>query len=163
MTTLAQAMCRSIRRTQTSSTAACGSGRKVRGKTAHGRAPTAAFFRSSDGGETWIKLTGHGLPDDIIQVNVTIRAQRFAQGVCGHCHAEGWRRHFTGSDDEGVNWVHAPVDDNRAEARIGGGDVPVPRADPKDPDTVYVASVVTWRSTDAGKSWYGLRGAPGRR
>jgi photosystem II stability/assembly factor-like uncharacterized protein len=33
--------------------------------------------------------------------------------------------------------------------------------DPKDPDTIYVASVVTWKSTDAGKTWYGLRGAPG--
>ena len=47
------------------------------------------------------------------------------------------------------------------EARIGGGDVPVPKVDPKDPDTIYVASVVTWKSTDAGKTWYGLRGAPG--
>jgi hypothetical protein len=60
-----------------------------------------------------------------------------------------------------VNWIHAPVNDSRPEARIGGGDVPVPKVDPKDPDTVYVANVVTWKSTDAGKTWYGLRGAPG--
>ncbi len=44
------------------------------------------------------------------------------------------------SDDGGENWVHAPVDDTRPEARIGGGDVPVPKVDPKDPDTVYVAT-----------------------
>jgi hypothetical protein len=43
----------------------------------------------------------------------------------------------------GANWVHAPVNDPRHEARIDGGDVPVPKVDPKDPDTVYVASVVT--------------------
>ncbi len=65
------------------------------------------------------------------------------------------------TDDGGENWVHAPVDDPRPEARIGGGDVPVPKVDPKDPNTVYVATVVTWKSTDAGKTWTGLRGAPG--
>lgn len=66
-----------------------------------------------------------------------------------------------GQNDGGVNWVHAPVNDPRPEARIGGSDVPVPKVDPKDPDTIYVASVVTWKSTDACKTWYGLRGAPG--
>jgi photosystem II stability/assembly factor-like uncharacterized protein len=37
----------------------------------------------------------------------------------------------------------------------------VPRVDPKDPDTLYVASIVTWKSTDAGRTWTGLRGSPG--
>ena len=54
-----------------------------------------------------------------------------------------------------------PSDDTRPEERIGGGDLPVPMVDPKDPDTVYVASVVTWKSTDAGKTWTGFRGSPG--
>ena len=52
-------------------------------------------------------------------------------------------------------------DDTRPEERIGGGDLPVPVVDPKDPDTLYVASIVTWKSTDAGKSWTGFRGSPG--
>ena len=30
------------------------------------------FYRSTDGGDTWTKLVGHGLPDDILQVNVTV-------------------------------------------------------------------------------------------
>ena len=117
------------------------------------------FFRSSDGGETWTKLSGHGLPDGIIQVNATIAASdpRRVYAAVATQKGVGIYR----SEDEGLSWVHAPVDDSRAEARIGGGDVPVPRADPKDPDKLYVASVVTWRSTDAGKSWYGMRGAPG--
>jgi photosystem II stability/assembly factor-like uncharacterized protein len=118
------------------------------------------LYRSTDGGDTWAKLTGGGLPDDILQVQLTISpsdSRRIYAAIATTHATVGLYR----SDDEGVNWVHTPVDDPRPEARIGGGDVPVPRVDPKDPDTVYVASVVTWKSTDAGKTWYGLRGAPG--
>jgi hypothetical protein len=45
--------------------------------------------------------------------------------------------------------------------KIGGGDLPVPGVDPKNPDVVYSTSIVTMRSTDGGRTWSGLRGAPG--
>src|SRR5579864_5556694 len=53
------------------------------------------------------------------------------------------------------------TDDSRPAGRIGGGDLPVPIIDPKDPSTIIVTSTVTWKSTDAGKTWTGFRGAPG--
>jgi photosystem II stability/assembly factor-like uncharacterized protein len=118
------------------------------------------LYRSADGGDNWTKLTGGGLPEDILQVQLTISpsdSRRIYAAVATTHATVGLYR----SDDGGRNWVHAPVNDPRPEARIGGGDVPVPKVDPKDPDTVYVASVVTWKSTDSGKTWYGLRGAPG--
>jgi photosystem II stability/assembly factor-like uncharacterized protein len=118
------------------------------------------LFRSTDGGDTWEKVNGHGLPEDILQLQLTIsptNSRRMYAAVASVRGPIGIYR----SDDEGINWVHAPDNDSRPEARIGGGDVPVPVVDPKDPDTVYVASVVTWKSTDAGKTWTGLRGAPG--
>jgi photosystem II stability/assembly factor-like uncharacterized protein len=118
------------------------------------------LFRSTDGGDNWTKLTGHGLPDDILQVQMTISPTDSKRIYAAVATVRGTVGLFR-SDDEGVNWVHAPDNDSRPEARIGGGDVPVPVVDPKDPDTVYVASVVTWKSTDKGKTWTGLRGAPG--
>jgi photosystem II stability/assembly factor-like uncharacterized protein len=118
------------------------------------------FYRSTDGGDTWTKLTGHGLPDDILQVQVAI-APSDSKRIYAEIGTVRGPVLLMRTDDGGENWVHAPVDDTRPEARIGGGDVPVPKVDPKDPNTVYVATVVTWKSTDAGKTWTGLRGAPG--
>jgi len=37
----------------------------------------------------------------------------------------------------------------------------VVRFDPKNPQIIYSASIVCWKSTDGGKTWDGWRGAPG--
>ena len=64
------------------------------------------------------------------------------------------------SDDAGESW-HTATSDPRPAMRIGGGDLPIPRVDPKNPDVVYSVSIVTVRSTDGGKTWTSIRGAPG--
>ena len=64
------------------------------------------------------------------------------------------------SDDAGEHWQRITTDP-RPAGRIGGGDLSVPVVDPKNPDIVYVASTVAWKSVDGGKTWTGWRGAPG--
>ena len=64
------------------------------------------------------------------------------------------------SDDAGDTWAQI-TNDPRPAGRIGGGDLPIPKVDPKNPDLLYVVSTVTMRSTDGGKTWTGFRGAPG--
>jgi photosystem II stability/assembly factor-like uncharacterized protein len=64
------------------------------------------------------------------------------------------------SDDAGESWTRI-TSDPRPALRIGGGDLPVIRVDPTNPDVVYSASLVTMKSSDGGKTWLSLRGAPG--
>ncbi len=115
------------------------------------------LYKSTDGGQTWKQLGG-GLPDGIIQAYITIAASDSSR-LYASVATKGVV-HIYGSRDAGDTWAQV-TDDPRPERRIGGGDLPVPKADPRNPDVLYMTSTVTWKSTDAGKTWIGFRGAPG--
>jgi photosystem II stability/assembly factor-like uncharacterized protein len=123
------------------------------------------LFKSTDGGDTWRQLS-KGLPDKLEQINIALAASvpnRLYATVATAKQGEyqpGAGLGVFRSDDAGESWYKA-TDDPRPAIRIGGGDLPVPAVDPKDPDVVYSASIVTVRSTDGGKTWASLRGAPG--
>ena len=126
------------------------------------------IFKSTDGGTSWVQLS-NGLPS-ILQANIAIAPSEpntlYAviapgQGAIG----------FYKSTDGGAHWFQPVkgVSNERPEARqdmrplsrIGGGDLPTLAIDPKDPNVVYSASVVMWRTEDAGLTWSAVRGAPG--
>ena len=123
------------------------------------------IYKSTDGGSTWKKLSKN-LPEDMVQAHIAIAPSSSniiyvavgttEQNEYGTGKGMGMYR----SDDGGENW-HEITDDGRPEARIGGGDLPELMVDPKDPETLYSASIVVWKSIDGGKKWKGIRGAPG--
>jgi photosystem II stability/assembly factor-like uncharacterized protein len=122
------------------------------------------LFKSTDGGKNWRPLTS-GLPKGVIQINVTVapsQTSRLYATVASERaeNAQGSDLGVYRSDDYGENWQRITTD-TRPGLRIGGGDLPVPKVDPKNPDVVYSASIVTMKSTDGGKTWISLRGAPG--
>ena len=116
------------------------------------------LFKSMDGGSTWHQLT-NGLPKDLAQIYVAIAPSDSRRLYATLSTASGKLSVYR-SDDAGDSWSPATTDP-RSSGRIGGGDLPIPKVDPKNPDLVYVASTVTMRSSDGGKTWMSFRGAPG--
>jgi photosystem II stability/assembly factor-like uncharacterized protein len=123
------------------------------------------LFKSSDGGTTWRKLT-KGLPEDLVQINIATAPSQpgrlYATVSTTHpsSYSSGEGLGFFRSDDSGESWYRVTTDP-RPAMKIGGGDLPITRVDPKNADIVYSTSLVTVRSTDGGKNWKSIRGAPG--
>jgi photosystem II stability/assembly factor-like uncharacterized protein len=123
------------------------------------------LFKSSDGGNTWKRIIA-GLPANLAQINIDVAAsapQRLYASVAttdpGDYSSAAGLGVFR-SDDGGESWTRITTDP-RPALRIGGGDLAVVRVDPTNPDVLYSASIVTMKSTDGGKTWKPLRGAPG--
>jgi photosystem II stability/assembly factor-like uncharacterized protein len=123
------------------------------------------IFKSTDGGSTWKPLR-NGLPT-VVQANLAIspaNPKRLYATVAGYDAAgSSGDRGIAGiyrSDDAGETWTQITTD-ARPAGRIGGGDLPMPIPHPKDPDTLLMASTVSWKSTDGGKTWAAFKGAPG--
>ncbi|HKP75975.1 MAG TPA: hypothetical protein VJT67_10560, partial [Longimicrobiaceae bacterium] len=116
------------------------------------------LYRSTDGGTSWLPLT-RGLPsaaDGLGRIGIEIARSdpRRMYAVIGARRGGGVYR----SDDAGESWTRVN-DDPRLWGR--DGDFNEIRADPTNPDVVYVANVVTWKSTDGGHTFQAFRGAPG--
>ena len=123
------------------------------------------LFKSTDGGTTWKQLAG-GLPANGVQFDIAIAPSRPSRLYVTLStteeaeYASGKGNGLFRSDDAGATWTAITTDD-RPMMKIGGGDLMVPVVDPKNPDLVYVASIVAMKSSDGGKTWTWLKGAPG--
>jgi photosystem II stability/assembly factor-like uncharacterized protein len=123
------------------------------------------LFKSTDGGTTWRQLT-KGLPAGTVQLDLAIAPSQPTRLYVALVTAElgsygsGAGAGLYRSDDAGASWTRITTDE-RPALKIGGGDLMVPVVDPRNPDVVYVASIVAMKSVDGGKTWTWLRGAPG--
>ncbi len=120
--------------------------------------PESGLFKSTDGGNTWKKLT-KGLPttaEGLGRIGFTIAPSdnsRLYASVDAGDNGGIYR-----SDDAGESWTKLQSD---ARYWGRGSDFAEVKVDPLNKDIVYSANVVTWKSVDGGLSWSAFRGAPG--
>ena len=129
------------------------------------RGAGGGLFKSTDGGTTWKQLK-NGLPANGVQFDIAIAPSQPSRlyveltTMEPSAYATAKGAGMFRSDDAGASWTKITTDE-RPMMKIGGGDLMVPVVDPKNPDVVYVASLVAMKSVDGGKTWTWLRGAPG--
>src|SRR5450755_1631445 len=106
------------------------------------------LYKSTDGGLTWTRLTGHGLPDGLtgrigvaISPSNTLRVYAMIQSKAGII----WR-----SNDGGQTWQLASSD---TEANQRPFYYTHPYVDPTNPDHLFGVSVDLAESKDGAKTW----------
>jgi len=118
--------------------------------------PGSGLFRSQDSGQTWLRLTGNGLPEGDwgrTAVAVSPNGKR-VYALISASKKPGLYR----SDDGGNTWTLQNEDRRLTSRAWYFGNITV---DPNNPDVFYVPNVALYRSEDGGKTVSVLRGAPG--
>ncbi len=121
--------------------------------------PGSSLFKSTDGGNTWQPIMT-GLPtfaaDGLGRIGITVAPSQPSRlfATIQATRRGGLYR----SDDAGATWSIVNADPRVTER---GDDFAEVKVDPRNPDIVYTASVVAWKSTDGGRTFIGWRGAPG--
>ena len=120
--------------------------------------PGGGIYKSTDSGATWKEISGHGLPTGKLgRIGLDIAAGQHGKRVYALIDA-GTSSGLFRSDNAGEDWTLMSTDARILSRGWYFGEV---RSDPKNPDLVYVSNVSLYRSTDGGKTFKAIRGAPG--
>ena len=109
--------------------------------------PGSGLYRSQDGGSTWTRLTGRGLPaGDLGRIGVAVSGE---DGRRVYALIEAKEGGLFVSDDGGTSWVKVNDDERLRQRAWYFTHI---WADPRARDTLYLANTGLFRSTDGGKS-----------
>jgi len=121
-----------------------------------------AIYKSTDAGQTWQALSGHGLPTwPMGRIGLAADNGRVFAIIS---RDQGHEDHLQGglfrSDDGGTSW-RSITQDPRLEPGGRSGYFDNVWMDPQNRDVVYVVHTSFYRSIDGGKTFEVLKGAPG--
>lgn len=116
--------------------------------TFHSGGPDDGIWRSEDGGKTWTRLAGHGLPEGTMGRSAVAIAPSDSKRIYAIIEAKNgilWR-----SDDGGQNWSMVSDDTIVDQRPFYFTHLAV---DPKDENKVYAVSEMLAESKDGGKKF----------
>ena len=121
-----------------------------------------AIYKSTDGGQTWHAITGHGLPTwPMERIGLAADNGRVFANIS---RAQGHTDHLPGglfrSDDGGRTWRRI-TNDPRLTPGGRSGYFNQVYMDPQNRDVVYVVHTAFYRSVDGGKTFKVLKSSPG--
>lgn len=127
--------------------------------------PGSGVYKSTDDGVTWKKLNGSGWPDaELSRIGLAAASGNRVYAVVDAAPASGNVPHAASkdegglyrSDDGGMSWKLMSQEgwlENDYFSRIS--------VDPHNPDVIYSAGQSIRKSSDGGKTWTIIKGAPG--
>ncbi|HSV33525.1 MAG TPA: hypothetical protein VLH87_05330 [Pyrinomonadaceae bacterium] len=117
--------------------------------------PGGGIYKSTDGGTTWNEITSGISTEGLGRIGITVSPANSRQL---YAIVDAKAGGFYVSNDAGASWTKTSSD-NRIWGR--GWYFSKVTAHPKEADTVFVGNTSVYRSTDAGKTWTPIKGAPG--
>lgn len=115
--------------------------------------PGSGLHRSTDGGETWSRLTGHGLPEGIWgKVGVAVAP---SDGNRIYALIEAEKGGLFRSDDGGTNWRLANGHNALTQRAWYYSTLTI---DPENADVVWIPQVALLRTIDGGRSIHSVGG-----
>lgn len=113
----------------------------------------SGLYRTTDGGDTWTKLSG-GLPAGVVgRIGVAV-SPSMPERVWALVEAPEDRGGIYRSDDGGVSW--RKINGERRFLQRAWYYIHI-YADPKSPETVYVLNTGFYKSTDGGRTFQTIR------